>query len=63
MLRTQESYFEKITVKAVLKENIALVKETTIYIKKKEDNEKLKTAEEVLQPSGKSRKQKSSKKK
>jgi hypothetical protein len=49
---------EKITVTAVLKENAAIIKETTIYIKKKEDNEILKTNEEVLKPSGKKRKQK-----
>jgi hypothetical protein len=47
---------EKITVKAVLKENTSIVKETIIYIKKKEDDEKLKTAEEVMQPSGRNRK-------
>ncbi len=39
---------EKITVKAVLKENPALNKQVTIYIKKKDDNEKLKSADEVL---------------
>lgn len=49
---------EKVTVKVVLKENAAIIKETTIYIKKKEDNEILKTNEEVMEPSGKKRKQK-----
>jgi hypothetical protein len=49
---------EKITVTAVLKENAAITKEITIYIKKKEDNEILKTNEEVLKPSGRKRKQK-----
>jgi hypothetical protein len=50
---------EKITVKAVLKENAAITKEITIYIKKKEDNEILKTSEEALESSRKKRKQKS----
>jgi hypothetical protein len=39
---------EKVTVKAVLKENPALWKEVTIYIKKLIDTEKLKTMEEVM---------------
>ena len=39
---------EKVTVKAILKENPALWKEVTIYIKKLIDMEKLKTMEEVM---------------
>jgi hypothetical protein len=39
---------EKVTVKAVLKNNTAIWKETTIYIKKLEDNERLKTVDEIL---------------
>jgi hypothetical protein len=41
---------DKVTVKAVLKADTAVVKEITIYIKKSPDNERLKTAEEVMQP-------------
>jgi hypothetical protein len=40
---------EKVTVKAVLRADTAVVKEITIYIKKLPDNERLKTAEEVMQ--------------
>ena len=40
---------EKITVKAILKSDTNVVKEITIYIKKLPDNERLKTAEEVMQ--------------
>jgi hypothetical protein len=39
---------EKVTVKAVLKSNPATWKEITIYIKKKESEERLPTKEEVL---------------
>lgn len=39
---------ETVTVKAVLKENPAIWKEVTIYIKKVETVERLKTEEEVL---------------
>lgn len=42
---------EFVTVKAVLKENPSMTKEVTIYIKKKEDNELLKTTDEILQGS------------
>jgi hypothetical protein len=41
---------EKVTVKAVLKENPTLTKETTIYIKKKESGEQLPSPEEVVRP-------------
>jgi len=39
---------EKVTIKAVLKSNPEVWKEITIWIKKKRDNEPLKTAEEIL---------------
>lgn len=39
---------DKVTVKAVLKDNTAQFRQVTIYIKKKEDNEKLKTVSEVM---------------
>jgi hypothetical protein len=44
---------EKIIVKAVLKNNPAIWKETTIYIKKVETAERLKTMDEIMNaPSG-----------
>ncbi len=39
---------EKITIKAVLKKNTAIVKEFVVYIKKKPDDENLKTVDELL---------------
>ena len=39
---------EKVTVKAVLKNNTAIWKETTIYMKKVESIERLKTVDEIL---------------
>ena len=39
---------EKITIRVTLKSNPALTKEFTMFIKKKEDNEHLKTTEELL---------------
>jgi hypothetical protein len=39
---------EKVTIKVVLKEDPSLFKQVIIFIKKKEDNEKLKTKEEVM---------------
>lgn len=48
---------EKVTVKAVLKNNTAIWKETTIYIKKVEVVERLRTVDEILNtPSPSSRK-------
>lgn len=48
---------EKVTVKAVLKNNTAIWKETTIYIKKVEIVERLRTVDEILNtPSNSSRK-------
>lgn len=47
---------KKVTIKAVLKSNPAVWKEMTVYIKTTADNERLKTMEEVLQPSNPRRK-------
>ena len=46
---------QKVTVKAVLKSNPAIWKEVTIWVKKKPDDEKLPTTEEILN-SGKEKK-------
>jgi hypothetical protein len=40
---------EKVQLKVTLRNNPALTKEFTMFIKKKEDNEHLKTTEELLQ--------------
>ncbi|MEP6710913.1 MAG: hypothetical protein ABJA37_00780 [Ferruginibacter sp.] len=40
---------EKIAIKVVMKNNKSLSKDFVMYIKKKEDNEHLKTNEEILQ--------------
>jgi len=50
----QEQY---IRIKAVLKADTTVVKETVIYIKKKEDTEPLKTQEEIMNRRGKKRNQ------
>jgi len=50
---------EKVTVKAVLKDNPTLWKEITIYIKKVIDIEKLKTMEEVMDPPSRRNKRRS----
>jgi len=42
---------EKVTIKAVLKANPALHKEFVVYIKKKPDDENLKTVDELLNSS------------
>lgn len=42
---------KKVTIKAVLKSNPAIWREVTVYVKTTADNERLKTMEEVLQPS------------
>lgn len=47
---------KKITVKAVLKSNPAIWREITIYVKTTNEIERLKTIEEVMQPSGPTRK-------
>ncbi len=49
---------EKITVTAKLKNNPAITKQVTIYIKTKPDNERLKTPEELLRDLEKSTKKK-----
>ena len=48
---------EKVTVKAILKTNPAMVKETTIYIKKGPDNERLRTSDEIMHPTGRHNRQ------
>lgn len=55
LLIDKDATVEKVTVKAVLKANPAIYKETTIYIKKLADNERLKTADEVMRPAGRNR--------
>jgi len=52
----------KVTIKAVLKSNPAISREMTIYIKTTADNERLKTMDEVLQPSNPGRKKKNNNK-
>ena len=47
---------KKVTIKAVLKSNPAIWREVTIYIKTTPDNERLKTMEEVLEPSSRKKK-------
>lgn len=42
---------KKVTIKAVLKSNPAIWREVTVYIKTTANNERLKTIDEVLQPS------------
>ena len=42
---------KKVTIKAVLKNNPAIWREVTIYVKTAADNERLKTMEEVLERS------------
>jgi hypothetical protein len=56
LLVDKEASIEKVTVKAVLKANTSIYKETTIYIKKMADNERLKTTEEIMRPTGRNRK-------
>lgn len=46
---------DKVSIQAVLKSNPALHKEFVIYIKKKPDNENLKTVDELLQNTPSSR--------
>ncbi len=55
LLIDKDAAIEKVTVKAVLKTNSAVFKETTIYIKKLPDNERLKTTDEVMRPAGRNR--------
>jgi hypothetical protein len=39
---------EKVTVRAVLRSDTAVTRSVTIFIKKNEDNEKLKTSDEII---------------
>ena len=55
LLVNKDAIIEKVTVKAVLKANPSIYKETTIYIKKMADNERLKTTEEIMRPAGRNR--------
>jgi len=48
LLIDKDSKEEKVIIKAVLKNNPALNKEFVLYIKKKPDDENLKTTEELL---------------
>jgi hypothetical protein len=52
---------DKSTVKVSLRSDPKIVKETTIYIKKYESNERLKTIDEILQPSNQKRSKKKQK--
>jgi len=52
---------EKVSVKVILRSNPAIYKEFEIYIKKKPDNEKLKTADEIMDEMRGGRKSKRSK--
>ena len=56
LLIAKDAGIEKVTIKAALKANSSIYKETTIYIKKMADNERLKTTEEILRPTGRNRK-------
>ena len=47
---------KKVTIRAVLKSNPVIYREVTVYIKTTPDNEKLKTLDEVMQPSGRQKK-------
>ncbi len=49
---------EKINIKVVLKGNIQISKEFTMYIKKKPDDEKLRTSDEILDDINKSKRKK-----
>ena len=43
---------EKVSIKVVLRKNLSLSREFTMYIKKNPDNEKLKTSEELMNELG-----------
>jgi hypothetical protein len=47
---------DKVTIKAILRSNPSVYKEFDIYIKTKNDNEKLKTADEIMREMGRSKK-------
>jgi hypothetical protein len=44
----KECKVEKVTIKVAMKNNAAMQKEFVMYIKKKEDNERLKTTDEIM---------------
>jgi hypothetical protein len=44
----KECKVEKVTIKVAMKNNPAMQKEFVMYIKKKEDNEHLKTTDEIM---------------
>jgi len=48
LLIDRECRVEKVTINVSMRNNPALHKEFTMYIKKKEDNERLPTADEIL---------------
>ena len=50
-----DAAIEKVIVKAMLKANPAIYKETSICIKKLPDNEHLKTTGEIVRPAGRNR--------
>ena len=52
LLIDRDCKVEKVTINVSMKKNPSLHKEFVMYIKKKEDNEKLPTAEDVLRKKG-----------
>ena len=52
LLIDRDCKVEKVTINVSMRKNPALHKEFVMYIKKKEDNEKLPTAEEILRKKG-----------
>ena len=52
LLIDRDCKVEKVTINVTMRKNPALHKEFVMYIKKKEDNERLPTAEEILRKKG-----------
>ena len=52
LLIDRDCKVEKVTINVTMRKNPALHKEFVMYIKKKEDNERLPTAEEILRRKG-----------
>ena len=52
LLIDRDCKVEKVTINVSMRKNPALHKEFVMYIKKKEDNERLPTAEEILRKKG-----------
>ena len=52
LLIDRDCKLEKVTINVSMRKNPALHKEFVMYIKKKEDNERLPTAEEILRKKG-----------